>query len=138
MQMIARCDPSERKLVLVVEDNEVNRFLVGEMLRRVGFEVEFANDGVEAIDACRRSPPDAVLMDVHMPHMDGVEATVELRRLQHAGELPEFPIIGATADATRKAACLAAGMNAFLTKPLEMKRLRAEIESLTPHPHDHR
>jgi two-component system capsular synthesis sensor histidine kinase RcsC len=133
--MIERCAPSERKLVLVVEDNDVNRFLVGEMLRRVGFDVQFANDGVEAIELCRRRPPDAVLMDVHMPRMDGVETTVELRRLQQAGELPGFPIIGATADATRKAACLAAGMDAFMTKPLEMTRLRDEIENLTV-PHD--
>jgi two-component system, sensor histidine kinase SagS len=136
--MIAPSEPPERKLVLVVEDNEVNRFLVGEMLRRVGFDVEFANDGVESIEMCRRTPPDAVLMDVHMPRMDGVEATAELRRLQRAGELPDFPIIGATADATRKSACLAAGMNAFMTKPLDMKRLRAEIERLTPDHQNHR
>lgn len=136
--MTAPCDPSERKLVLVVEDNDVNRYLVGEMLRRVGFDVQFAHDGIEAIELCRRRAPDAVLMDVHMPRLDGVETTVELRRLQQAGELPEFPIIGATADATRKAACLAAGMDAFMTKPLDMKQLRDEIEHLTPHHHDHR
>jgi CheY-like chemotaxis protein len=122
---------AERKLVLVVEDNEVNRYLVGEMLHRVGFEVEFATDGVEAIEWCRRQAPDAVLMDVHMPRMDGIEATVELRRLQHSGELPGFPIIGATADATSRSACFAAGMDAFMTKPLEMKRLRDEIRDLT-------
>jgi two-component system capsular synthesis sensor histidine kinase RcsC len=129
--MTDRCEPLERKLVLVVEDNEVNRFLVGEMLRRVGFDVEFANDGVDAIDLCRRHAPDAVLMDVHMPRMDGIEATCEMRRLQQCGELPGFPIIGATADATSKSACLAAGMDAFMTKPLEMVRLRDEIDELT-------
>lgn len=132
--MTDRCGPSERKLVLVVEDNDVNRYLVGEMLRRVGYDVQFANDGIEAIELCRHRAPDAVLMDVHMPRMDGVETTVELRRLQQTGELPGFPIIGATADATRRDACLAAGMDVFMTKPLEMGRLREEIENLTLHP----
>src|SRR5262245_38397364 len=103
--------PVERKCVLVVDDNDVNRLLVGEMLRRVGFDVEFAEDGVQAVEMCRHAAPDAVLMDVHMPRMDGIATTIELRRLQHSGELPVFPIIGATADAAQKSACLEAGMN---------------------------
>jgi CheY-like chemotaxis protein len=128
-------DP-EQKQVLVVEDNEVNRFLVGEMLRRVGFDPVFAVDGMEAIEQCLRSAPDAVLMDIHMPRMDGLEATLELRRLQARGEIDDFPIIGCTADAGQQEPCLKAGMNAFMTKPLDMRRLRDEIEELTlKHPH---
>jgi CheY-like chemotaxis protein len=124
------------KRVLVVEDNEVNRYLVGEMLRRVGFEPSFAVDGIECLEQCRRESPDAVLMDVHMPRMDGLEATLELRRMQERGDVGDFPIIGCTADAAQKDPCLAAGMNSFMTKPLDMRRLHDEIEGLTAqHPH---
>ena len=120
---------SHGRQFLVVEDNAVNQLLAEEMLRVLGFDVVVAGGGEEAIEQCLRSAPSAVLMDVQMPGVDGLEATRRLRALQQAGRLPAFPIIAATAhasDADRRA-CLEAGMDGYIAKPLDLRVMRSEI-----------
>ncbi len=120
---------------LVVEDNAVNQVLAAEMLRLLGFEVEVVSGGQEALEHCERHPPDAVLMDVQMPGLDGLETTRRLRRAQAEGRLPPFPIIAATAhasDADRRA-CLLAGMDGYIAKPLDLRLMRSEIRRVLLH-----
>ncbi|HET9643162.1 MAG TPA: response regulator [Burkholderiaceae bacterium] len=118
-----------RKRALVVDDHPLNRLVATGMLQILGFDVDTAIDGLEAVESCRREPPDLVLMDVQMPEMDGMEATRALRQLQKAGNIPPFPIVAATAGFTdtSESDCLSAGMDGHLLKPLSVEQLGAEI-----------
>ncbi|MFN3296091.1 ATP-binding protein [Caldimonas sp.] len=120
---------------LVVEDNPVNQVLAQEMLRLLGFQVEVVAGGQEALDHCERHPPDAVLMDVQMPGLDGLETTRRLRRAQAQGRLPPFPIIAATAHASEsdRRSCLLAGMDGYIAKPLDLRVMRSEIRRVLLH-----
>ena len=121
----------ERPLVLVVDDSAVNRLVGRALVEMLGYTADSAHDGLDAIDHCRRHPPDCVLMDVDMPVLGGIDAAARLRDLQRSGELPLFPVIAATADAEAEAACRAAGMDAFLLKPLDLHQLRALLHRFT-------
>ncbi|HJV60930.1 MAG TPA: response regulator [Albitalea sp.] len=126
---LLECD---RPRLLVVDDNDINRIVASGLGESLGYDVRVACDGVEALDACRLDPPAAVLMDVSMPRMDGIEATRHLRALQRAGAVAPFPIVAATADTdphTRQQ-CLESGMDAFLAKPLMRARLGGELRRL--------
>ncbi len=118
--------------ILVAEDNAVNRKVVQLQLRRLGLEVDFACDGLEAVETLRRQPYDLVLMDACMPVMDGLEATRRIRRLQAAGD-PSIParlvIIAMTANALPcdRAECLGAGMDDYVAKPVTLELLQAAI-----------
>jgi PAS domain S-box-containing protein len=104
--------------VLLAEDNPVNRLIVGSMLARLGAEVVEAEDGALAVRVASQSTPTlhAVLMDLHMPEIDGLEATRLLRARQATAHLPVIALSAAVLDAER-AQAQAAGMNGFLTKP---------------------
>jgi PAS domain S-box-containing protein len=108
--------------VLLVEDNPFNQQLANAMLVRAGVEVGLADDGAEALQALRRERFDAVLMDMQMPKMDGLEAT---RRIRADPALADLPVIAMTANAMigDREICLAAGMNDYLSKPLHYKTL---------------
>ena len=123
---------SPRPLVLVVDDNEVNRIVAATMVRTLGFDAVTACDGVEALAHCERLHPAVVLMDLDMPGMDGITATLRLRELERAGALAPCSIVAATADTTEEArrACAAAGMDGFLAKPLTVSMLGAELHRL--------
>jgi two-component system sensor histidine kinase/response regulator len=103
--------------VLLVDDQEFNRFVGTELLQSVGFAVDTAEDGLQAVHQVQRAAYDVVLMDMQMPVMDGIRATQEIRKL-HA--LDGLPILAMTANAMQhdKDACLAAGMVAVVTKPI--------------------
>ncbi len=120
--------------VLVVEDNAVNRMIAEEFLRTLGIRTRTAEDGAKALEACADEPPRLVLMDLQMPVMDGLAATRALRERQQRGELPDFPIVALTAHAmnTDAEACRAAGMVGYLTKPLLLDALRAELQRWWP------
>lgn len=111
------------KDILLVEDNDLNRALVLAILADAGAHIRMAGNGVEALAAVRERLPDVVLMDIHMPVMDGYEATAAIRALGAGGR--DLPIIATTADALEsdRDRALRAGMNDHLTKPLEPSRL---------------
>lgn len=121
-----------RPLVLVVDDNEVNRIVAATLVRTLGFDAVTACDGTEALEHCERLHPAVVLMDLDMPGMDGITATLRLRELERAGALAPCSIVAATADTTEETrrACAAAGMDGYLTKPLTMSMLDAELHRL--------
>jgi signal transduction histidine kinase len=112
--------------VLVVDDVAANRALMCDFLMNAGFEVAQASDGGELLAAARSFRPDLVLMDSVMPSVDGVEAT---RRLRRDADLAAVPVIAISASATaeHRAACLQAGVNVFLTKPVSLQALQARI-----------
>ena len=112
--------------VLLVEDNELNQEVASELLRYAGFVVDIASNGQVAIDKVGQTPYDIVFMDMQMPVMDGVSATVEIRKMpQHSA----LPIIAMTANAMQqdRDKCAAAGMNDFVTKPIEPDALWAAM-----------
>jgi CheY-like chemotaxis protein len=115
--------------VLVAEDNAVNQFVVTRLLRMLGCEVSPVLDGRAAIEALAREPFDLVLMDCHLPDVDGLEATRRIRSGEAGATAQRVPIVALTAMATTEsqASCLAAGMDAFLTKPVTPAALEREI-----------
>ena len=115
--------------ILLVDDNEVNREVLGEMIRRLGHQVALASNGEEALSALSREPFDLVFMDVQLPGIDGLEAT---RRFRAGGGTT--PIIALTAHSTRDDSdrCLAAGMKAVLVKPVDAAQLAAAISDAPP------
>jgi two-component system sensor histidine kinase/response regulator len=110
--------------VLLVEDNFVNQKVAVRFLERLGCSVEVANNGAEGVAACQQRHFDIVLMDLQMPVMDGMVATRKIRQLETAGHVP---IIALTANAMSgdRERCEAAGMDGYLTKPIEVDRLRS-------------
>ncbi|MEW6703676.1 MAG: ATP-binding protein [Pseudomonadota bacterium] len=105
--------------VLVAEDHPVNRKYIAALLDKLGHRASFADDGEQAVQAVQRTPFDVVLMDLHMPGLDGLAATRAVRALP--GPARHTPIVALTADAfaeTRER-CLAAGMDDFLAKPVQ-------------------
>jgi signal transduction histidine kinase/ActR/RegA family two-component response regulator len=124
----------ERSLrVLVAEDNEVNRMVMEAILSGLGHAVAFAEDGEQAVSLASGEHWDIVLMDLHMPHMDGLEATRAIRAFPHA-QRSQVPIVALTADVfpeTRER-CEAAGVQDFLTKPVDTAELAACLQRLVP------
>jgi signal transduction histidine kinase/ActR/RegA family two-component response regulator len=116
--------------LLLVEDNPINQKVACLMLHKLGYQVDVARNGLEALDAVASAHYDLILMDCVMPEMDGFEATRRLRA--SAGHAAEVPIIAMTANAFAddRKACLAAGMNDFLSKPVRQSELAAKLEGL--------
>ncbi|HEX7070137.1 MAG TPA: response regulator, partial [Rhodothermales bacterium] len=113
--------------ILLAEDNEINQKLAVRMLERHEHVVTVVSNGREAVEAYRNGTFDLVLMDVQMPEMNGFEATFEIRQIEHANGT-RIPIVALTARAMEgdREECLAAGMDAYLSKPIQ----RAELEGL--------
>jgi len=113
--------------ILVAEDGEINRLVVTAMLGKAGYDVEIAKDGREAVEAVDAEDYDLILMDVQMPELDGYQATAAIRGLP--GPKAQVPILAFTANALQedRNACLAAGMNDFVAKPVEKDRLLSTI-----------
>ena len=125
----AAAQHEEGVLVLVAEDNPVNRKLALQQLKKLGYRAHAVTDGREAIDAVAHGDYDVVLMDCQMPEVDGFEATREIRRAETARG-GHIPIVAMTANALEgdREACLAAGMDDYLAKPVQLSALRAVIE----------
>ncbi|MBS1873536.1 MAG: response regulator [Acidobacteria bacterium] len=122
--------PASRRRVLVAEDNLINQKVVTAILRKKGFEPVLAGDGQAALDLLRAAPPDyygAVLMDVQMPRMDGLEATREIRR---DARWTDLPILAMTAHAMigDRDRCLQAGMTGYVSKPVNPAHLISTLE----------
>nr|CBA33843.1 hypothetical protein Csp_B21070 [Curvibacter putative symbiont of Hydra magnipapillata] len=114
--------------VLVAEDHPVNRKFVGILLDKMGCKATFCENGQLAVEAAEREMFDLVLMDVHMPIMDGLTATRTIRAM--AGPIAQVPIIVLTADVMNdaKEQALAAGVNDFVTKPVQIGQLQAAMQ----------
>ena len=113
-------------MVMLVEDNVVNRMIGAEMLKSLGIEVIEAEDGAQAVSMLASERVDLVLMDIQMPVLDGYAATRQLREREHKLRLPRVPIVALTANAFDEdaAQALAAGMDAHLAKPYSRLQLR--------------
>ncbi|MGA0546270.1 ATP-binding protein [Brevundimonas sp. VNH65] len=120
--------------VLVAEDNPVNQLVITALLGPLGLEPKVVANGAEAVEAWRDEPWDVVLMDVHMPVMDGFDAAAEIRRLESLDRRPRTPIIALTADAMthHRQRCLARGMDDLVAKPIQVGALVAALQAITP------
>jgi signal transduction histidine kinase/DNA-binding response OmpR family regulator len=124
--------PGARPLrILLAEDNVVNQRMAIRLLEKAGHSVVLAGNGKEALQAVEREPFDVILMDVQMPEMGGFEAAAFIRARENGG--PRVPIIALTAHAMKgdREACLEAGMDGYVPKPISPKVLFQEIEALT-------
>jgi len=119
-----------RPRILVVDDMETNRFLLDVFLTRQGFEPELAGSGEEAVQLAAAKNYDAILMDLHMPTLDGFAAAQRIRAAEPLGK--HTPIIALTASTTKgtREKCLAAGMDEHLMKPLDLRRFRSALVKL--------
>ena len=118
--------------VLVAEDNAVNQEVIRELLGSLGHTMVIVENGQQAVQAAFAQKFDVILMDIQMPEMDGYEATAEIRRLERiAGG--HCPIVAMTANAMKgdDEQCLRAGMDAYVSKPIDVERVRRAIESVT-------
>jgi signal transduction histidine kinase/CheY-like chemotaxis protein len=117
---------------LIAEDYELSRSLLKKLLEMRGYRVTAVSNGREALDEIKRQTFDIVLMDFHMPEMDGVEATSEIRRQEHSG--PPIPIVAVTADAFfgLREHYLAKGFTEYLSKPIQAEALFTLIDTLVP------
>jgi PAS domain S-box-containing protein len=119
------------RLVLVAEDEPINREVVSGLLESVGLQVLLAVDGLQAVDLAARHQPDVVLMDMQMPRLDGLGAARRIRQQPGGADLPIIALT-ANASAEDRALCLAAGMNDFLSKPVEPDALFARVLQWLP------
>ena len=121
--------------VLLVEDNPVNQRVARRLLESSAHEVWVAGNGIEAVRLASEMSFDLILMDLHMPQMNGADATAEIRRLQarDKAQTPIWALTAAVSDADRQR-CLEVGMNGFLTKPIDMGQLMEVIESVVDRP----
>jgi len=116
--------------VLVVEDNAVNQKVILRMLSRLGHHYALAQDGMEALDLLAAQTFDAILMDCQMPGMDGFDTTRIIRQME--GPISTIPVIAVTANAMQgdRERCLAAGMSAYISKPLHLAELREALGNI--------
>jgi CheY-like chemotaxis protein len=129
MPVQAGRDPAVCLRVLLAEDNQVNQRLVQRLLEKRGHSVVVASNGLEALDLIQTGNFDIILMDVQMPEMDGLEATKAIRSRERDSQ-PRMPVIALTAHAMKgdREECLAAGMDAYLSKPIRTAELDEVLE----------
>ncbi len=112
--------------VLLVEDNPTNQLIAKDMLTKMGLKVSLAQNGLEAVAEASQTRYDAILMDLQMPEMDGVQATCRIRDLPEGMDIPIIAMTAAAMEADKKA-CLDAGMADFVAKPIDVDLLAAAL-----------
>ena len=118
--------------ILVAEDNLVNQQLIRQWLGKMGYRPDLVGNGYEAIDALKRQTYDVVLMDVHMPEMDGLTAAAEICKQWPATERPHIIALTANAMKGDRERCLAAGMNNYISKPIHVPDLVVALKQVQP------
>ncbi len=121
--------------VLVAEDNTTNQKVISMMLSRFGVTPVIVGDGLEAVEAVKAAPFDLMLIDIQMPVMDGLEAARLISKHFQGKRRPEMIALTANAFQEDREACLAAGMDGYLVKPLTLDRLRAVVEKVRAQVH---
>lgn len=119
---------AKSRLILLAEDHPLNQKVALLLLDRMGFDAHVVSNGAQAVEAAKKNSYDAILMDCHMPEMDGFEATREIRRFEEqTGD--HVPIIAVTALAMAgdRERCLAAGMDDYITKPIDRELLHSKL-----------
>lgn len=122
--------------VLLAEDNEVNIFLAQAIMEEWGFQLDIAVNGLEAVEMVQQNAYDLILMDIQMPELSGIDATLQIRSMDDKRKAG-IPIIALTANALKGDAekYLSVGMNDYLSKPFEAEALYARISALLPEKH---
>ena len=115
-----------RKKILVVDDNERNRYLISFILKKNGFEVVTANDGLEGVETTRKQRVDLVIMDIKMPRMDGYEATRRIKKLESCQSVPIIALTSYAMAGDKKKA-VAAGCDGYIAKPINPETFMDEI-----------
>ncbi len=120
---LAEQQHSQKAHILLAEDDEVNQMIVVAMLKKLGYQVDIAADGLNVLLALKNKQYHLVLMDCHMPNMDGYETSQQIRKSTQTWK--DIPIVALTANtlATDKEQCKQAGMNEYLSKPIKQKEL---------------
>ena len=125
---VASMKPSSIKNILLVEDNEINQRMIKTLLSRQGHQIDVAGNGLEAIEKAKQKSYDLIFMDIQMPEMDGYTVTQRIR--QWEGQARHTPIIAMTAHALPgdRQKCLSAGMDDYVTKPIDLAKVFHAIE----------
>jgi CheY-like chemotaxis protein len=131
---VSRAPAGLRGKILVVEDNVINQQVALGILQIQGYSVTVANTGREALEAHAQGTFDLVLMDCHMPEMDGFEATMEIRKREQAANAKRVPIVALTANAMShdREECLNSGMDDHLSKPFSMQTMQEMLDRWIP------
>jgi CheY-like chemotaxis protein len=126
-------DQPRKMRILAAEDNKTNRLVFGKMLKSLDIDLQFACDGLEAVEAYKTFDPDLIFMDISMPRMDGKEATRTIRQMEE-GQDRHVPIIALTAHAMSgdDKEILSAGLDRYLTKPLRKPEIIRQIVEFCP------
>ncbi len=120
----------QSRLVLIVEDNDINMEVVSGILESLGYRFETSSNGIKAVEAFKKKTYDIILMDVRMPELDGYGATRRIRSFETEKGMPRVPIIAMSADVTEEAmqACFDAGMDGFIAKPISSQGISEILE----------
>lgn len=125
---------NEKLSILLVEDNVLNQRIVSFSLKKYNHNIAVASNGLEALDKFKNNKYDVILMDIMMPLMDGLEATVKMREFEEEnGIKDQTPIIALTANTmdNDREKCISYGMNEFMAKPFDMSKLLQIFEELS-------
>jgi CheY-like chemotaxis protein len=114
--------------ILVAEDNLINQKVALHMLEQLGYRADAVANGVEVLDALERQPYDIVFMDLQMPERNGLGATRDIRRLLEPERQPYIVALTANAMYEDRQACLDAGMDDYISKPVHLETLRTSLE----------
>jgi CheY-like chemotaxis protein len=116
--------------VLLAEDVKLNQMLTQKLLARSGYQIDIAENGIEAIEALKNAEYDVILMDVQMPEMDGIEATKQIRLLPNAKKSVPIIALTAQADVNTEDELRAAGMDDYISKPINFDILFSKLSAL--------